>query len=164
MNRIDSLVAELKKEYASIGKKIKLSNNDRVYKHALTLIDDRRVEYFIVYFLTSQNTIIKYTIEKGIEDACYVYPKKIIRGALDVGSPAIILVHNHPSGEMAPSENDRRLTFNIIFAAQITQIEVLDHIIIGGGESYSMRKYGLIEDYKRKVKTCIEKSFNSRVP
>ena len=78
----------------------------------------------------------------------YRLPREIIQAALRFNASSLIFVHNHPSGDPGPSESDREITKELIFAVQLMQIKVLDHIIIGNNRYFSFADQGLIQEYE----------------
>jgi DNA repair protein RadC len=83
-------------------------------------------------FLNAKNRVIDHRImHEGTIDHAIVYPRRIIEQALAAGAAGLILVHNHPSGDPSPSDEDRRLTKSIQDAARPLDIRVLDHLIVG---------------------------------
>ncbi len=98
-----------------------------------------------VLHLDSKNRLIRdELISEGSVDQAAVYTREVIRRAIDLGSVALILVHNHPSGDAQPSRQDIALTRDIIEAGKRLGIAVHDHVIIGRDGSSSMRSMGLI--------------------
>jgi DNA repair protein RadC len=81
---------------------------------------------------------------KGTIDKTPIYPREIIRKALEFHASAMILVHNHPSGHVTPSASDIEMTRQIIFAAMPLDIKVHDHVIISGTKYYSFKCNGII--------------------
>ena len=77
-----------------------------------------------------------------------VHPREVIEGALKNNAVSLILVHNHPSGSPTPSQNDRAVTRELVYAGSIMQIRVLDHIIIGDNTYFSFAAQGLIGEYE----------------
>ena len=103
-------------------------------------------EQFRVVYLNAKNEIIKDEIvQEGTIDQTAVYPRKIIEQALQEKAVALILVHNHPSGNPEPSVQDRQLTAAIISAAGTMDIKVHDHIIIGRSGYRSFREEGILQ-------------------
>ena len=103
------------------------------------------VERVRVLFLNSKNMLIRdEQMSEGSVDEAAVYIREIVRRALELHATAIILVHNHPSGDPQPSQQDIRLTRDIVDAARHLKITVHDHIIIGTRGHSSMRAMGLI--------------------
>ncbi|MGB1200740.1 MAG: JAB domain-containing protein [Cognaticolwellia aestuarii] len=89
-------------------------------------------ERFIVVNLTSQHSIINYeTVAIGTVNNVSLRPAEVLRSAIMINAPAIILVHNHPSGNPKPSQSDIHFTEKIKQAAEHFNIDVLDHVIIG---------------------------------
>lgn len=83
-------------------------------------------------------------MQTGTVDHTPVYPREIVKRALELGATAIILVHNHPSGDLTPSDSDIVMTAEIIAAGAPFNITVHDHIIIARGGHTSMKSQGLI--------------------
>jgi DNA repair protein RadC len=114
--------------------------------HALR---DSRIEQFKVLFLDPKNQIIEErTLFEGTVDSSAVYPREIMKEALRWNATALIFAHNHPSGDPEPSACDREITKELVFAARIMQLKILDHIIIGNNCYFSFADRGLIEDYE----------------
>ncbi len=114
----------------------------------LTLRECKR-EKFKVIFLNAKNQILEEkTISEGTVDSSAVYPREIILASLQHHASSLIFVHNHPSGDPSPSESDKEITKELIFTAQVMQIKVLDHIIIGNNCYFSFADEGLIEEYE----------------
>jgi DNA repair protein RadC len=102
-------------------------------------------EKFCVIYLDAQNRMTDIeTIQEGIVNQAVVYPRKVLENALKKKASAVILVHNHPSGHVKPSDSDIRLTKTIQETARILDIIVHDHVIIGENRFFSFREEGLI--------------------
>lgn len=109
-----------------------------------TLAHKKR-EVFAVVFLDNQHAVIGLEILfYGTIDGASVYPREIVKAALDHNAAAVILAHNHPSGMAEPSAADHRITERIVDALKTVDIRVLDHVIIGGNTSVSFAERGLI--------------------
>jgi DNA repair protein RadC len=78
----------------------------------------------------------------GTMDTILVHPREVFRLAVIASAHAIIVMHNHPSGEPTPSEADIRITRDLIRAGQLLKVEVLDHVIVGHGKHASLRELG----------------------
>jgi DNA repair protein RadC len=103
------------------------------------------IERMRVLYLNSKNMLVRDEVaSEGSIDQTAVYVREIIRRAMDLGAAAIILVHNHPSGDSAPSRQDISMTREISDAGKKLGITVHDHIIIGKDGFSSMRSAGLI--------------------
>lgn len=102
-------------------------------------------EQFCVIYLDAQNRIIEIeTVQEGIVNQAVVYPRKVLENALKQKASAIILVHNHPSGHIKPSDADIRLTRIIQETAKVLDILVHDHIIVGENRFFSFREEGIM--------------------
>jgi len=102
-------------------------------------------EIFSVIFLDNRHKVIAYEeLFRGTIDGASVYPREVVKRALHLNAAAVILAHNHPSGETEPSQSDKQITQRLTDALNLVDIRVLDHIIIGGAESVSMAQRGLI--------------------
>ena len=109
-------------------------------------------EVFEVIYLTARNTVIGVErISTGTIDRASISPRKIIEQALRAHAAALIFVHNHPSGEPAPSREDIELTQTLSHAAAPLGIMVLDHIIVGKGKSFSIKANSLIKSEKEQA-------------
>ena len=82
-------------------------------------------------------------MSEGSIDQAAVHVREVIRRAMDLGSAAIILVHNHPSGDPSPSPDDAAMTQNVVEAGKMLNIEVLDHIVVARGGHVSLKERGL---------------------
>ena len=103
------------------------------------------VERVRVLFLNSKNMLIRNEpMSEGSVDEAAVYVREILRRALDYHATALIIVHNHPSGDPQPSSQDIKLTRDLVDAARHLRIQVHDHVIIGARGHSSMRAMGLI--------------------
>jgi DNA repair protein RadC len=102
-------------------------------------------EIFLVMFLDNQHRLIESeSLFLGTIAECSVYPREIAKRALSLNAAAVILSHNHPSGDCAPSQADIRITKEIRESLSLFKIRILDHIIIGQFESKSLAESGLI--------------------
>jgi DNA repair protein RadC len=105
----------------------------------------RPVERVRVLFLNAKNMLIRNEpMSDGSVDEAAVYIREVVARALEYQATAIILVHNHPSGDPQPSQQDIRLTRDIVEALRPLRISVHDHVIVGAGGETSMRAMGLI--------------------
>jgi len=98
-----------------------------------------------VLSLDAKNHVTKQRrIFEGSLDVSIVHPREIFKFALEESAAAIIIVHNHPSGDPAPSKDDVKITEQLVEAGKILDIPVLDHIVIGDGRYVSLREQGII--------------------
>jgi len=106
---------------------------------------DSRKEYFLVLLLDGKNRIIRRVhISEGSLNQSIVHPREVFSPAVKESAAAIILVHNHPTGDPAPSSEDIAITRRLREAGDIMGIKVLDHIIVGDGEYLSFVERGLM--------------------
>lgn len=110
-----------------------------------TAMAHEKREQFRILFLDKKNALIADEVQqRGTVDHTPVYPREVVRRALDLSATAIILVHNHPSGDPTPSDADIRMTRTIVEAARHLGIAVHDHVVIGRAGHASFRELGLI--------------------
>jgi DNA repair protein RadC len=123
-------------------------SSQEVYDYLCHALRDVKTERFKVIFLDPKNQVIEEkTLFEGTVDSSAVYPREVIRDALRYEASALIFAHNHPSGDPEPSLCDREVTRDLVFAARVVQVKVLDHIIIGNNRYFSFADQGLIDDY-----------------
>jgi DNA repair protein RadC len=104
-----------------------------------------KIEEFRVLFLNHKHILIAdEVLQRGTVDHTPVYPREILKRALELSASAIILLHNHPSGDPTPSKADIDMTRKVIEAASAVNITVHDHIIVSETGTYSFKSYGLI--------------------
>jgi len=102
-------------------------------------------EVFAVLLLDNRHQIIHFEkLFRGTIDGATVYPREVVKLALKNNAAAIIISHNHPSGVPEPSEADNRITSRIKDACALVDIRLLDHVIIGAGNSVSLAERGII--------------------
>jgi len=103
-----------------------------VFEYASHILSDKSKEHFMILHLDSKNRVIKdEIISVGILNASIVHPREVFKSAIKESANAIILVHNHPSGDPTPSCEDIKITDMIFKAGEIIGINVLDHVIVG---------------------------------
>jgi len=107
----------------------------------------RRVETFQVLLLNTRRRLIRAAeIADGTLDTLLVHPREVFEKAISAGAAAIVLVHNHPSGDPTPSEADIKVTRDLIRAGQLLKIEVLDHVIIGRATQERPKDYASLRE------------------
>ena len=100
--------------------------------------DAAKREQFVVCFLNGQHGVLTTeTLFTGSITTSAVYPREVVQRILDLGAAAVMFSHNHPSGELTPSSSDCAVTKKLQTALAAIDVDVLDHIIIGGAEHYS---------------------------
>jgi DNA repair protein RadC len=146
-----AILFKLTKELSSLylkekaREKIQISCTSELINFCRTTLGGKKDEEFWVIYLNVQNRIIEFErLQKGTVDQAFVYPRQILENALRKKASAIILVHNHPSGSVRPSDADIRITNTIREKALILEIAVHDHIIIGNDNIFSFREEGMM--------------------
>jgi DNA repair protein RadC len=123
----------------------RFTSPEQVYQHYHYSLRDRRKEYFLALLLDGKNRILKEVrISEGSLNQSIVHPREVFSPAVRESAAAIILVHNHPSGDPAPSREDREITRRLKDAGELMGVKVLDHIIIGDGSFVSFTAQGML--------------------
>lgn len=105
----------------------------------------KKVEEFRILFLNNKNELLKDEVQqRGTVNHTPVYPREVVKRALDLGASAIILVHNHPSGDLTPSKADIDITKQVIKAAEALGVSVHDHLIISDKGHFSFKSHHLM--------------------
>ena len=100
---------------------------------------------FAVLFLDAQNRLVAMEeMFRGTLTHTSVYPREVVKRALHHQAGAVVLAHNHPSGSVQPSRADETITQTLKAALALVDVRVLDHIIVGQGETFSMAERGLV--------------------
>ncbi len=149
----DAGVAALKTVHAAAQRLAKaeviyrpvLSNWDRLMEYLQAVLARERVEQFRILFLDNKNRLLADEAQaKGTVNHTPVYPREVVKRALELHATAIILVHNHPSGDPSPSQDDIEMTKEIKRATSVLGVVLHDHVIVGNGQWLSFRKHGLL--------------------
>jgi DNA repair protein RadC len=107
--------------------------------------DAAKKEKFVVCFLDSQHQILSTEVMfVGSISTSAVYPREIIERVLDLGASSVMISHNHPSGAITPSSSDRALTKKLQTALSAIDVDLLDHLIVGGLEHFSFSDHHLL--------------------
>jgi len=118
---------------------------DKLIDYCTATIAHGTVEEFHLLFLDRKNALIKHERQqRGTIDHTPVYPREVVKRALELNASALILVHNHPSGDPTPSKADIAVTRDIVTAAKPLGVTVHDHLIIGRGRHTSLRDMGML--------------------
>ena len=122
-----------------------LADWPRLMDYLGALLSREPTEQFRVLFLDARNRLIADEAQgRGTVNHTPVYPREVVKRALELHAAAIILVHNHPSGDPAPSRDDVTMTKAIARAAEALSVVLHDHVIVGNGKWFSFRQQGLI--------------------
>ena len=132
--------------WEEIEKKPLLGSWQKLIDYLTVAMAHEKREHFRVLFLNRKNQLIADEVQNtGTVDHAPVYPREIVKRALDLGATAMILVHNHPSGDPTPSDSDIVMTEEVIRAAAALDVMVHDHIIISANGYSSFKAMGLLE-------------------
>lgn len=122
-----------------------LCSPDETRRYLQMRMRDYPHEVFACLFLDNKHRVMAFEeMFRGTIDSASVYPREIVRRALELNSAAIIIAHNHPSGDPQPSAADKALTQKIKAALTLVDVRLLDHFVIGDGECVSFAERGLL--------------------
>ncbi len=131
-----------------------LHHSKALYDYLMLHLGAKGRECFAVAYLDAKNKVLEIeTLFQGTLTASSVYPREVVRAALDKQAAAIILVHNHPSGDPAPSAEDIAVTRRLLSACRLVGIPIHEHIIIGGNSYFSFADHGHMERLNREYET-----------
>lgn len=139
-----------------------LGSSKAVFDYLFHTMRDLKREIFKVLFLNRKNELIfDQDVFLGSLTGSAVYPREVMTLALENRAAAMVFVHNHPSGDPSPSPEDRRLTRDLLWAAQLLMIQVLDHVIIGHNTYYSFADDGYIQRYLKEFQQTLHAPINA---
>jgi DNA repair protein RadC len=108
---------------------------------------DPETEHFYIVLLSTRRVVMGHClISHGTLESVQVHPREVFKPAIVASAAAIVLVHNHPSGDPTPSESDIKITRDLIRAGQLLKLEVLDHVIMGVATSERPRDYASLRE------------------
>lgn len=137
--------ASIKLSQARILDRPVISSWDSLLSYCRAAMADEKTELFRILFLDKKNILIADEVQqRGTVDHTPVYPREVVKRALELGASAIILAHNHPSGDPTPSKADVEMTNQIVKAAAALNIRVHDHLVIGHKLNASFKTLGLL--------------------
>ena len=143
------------------GKRYLHSSTD-VLDYLLHALRGLKKEVLTVIYLDSSHAILgTETVAEGTINVNTVYPRELVKKALQQNAAAMIIAHNHPSGSLDPSAQDMQLTRTLSLLGSMMQIQLLDHIIIGDG-SFSFADNGLMTEISRQCRETMESLHSSR--
>lgn len=139
---------ELSKRYFSeplTARRVMASSVD-VRRYVMHHLRDKEHEVFAVLWLDVKHRLIEFDLVfEGTINATAVYPRTLIKRAMKYNAGGAILVHNHPSGDPNPSRADKQITATMEEAFSAIDVQVIDHIIVGDGQTYSFAEQGLLK-------------------
>jgi DNA repair protein RadC len=139
------LAARVREQERPLESFVRFTSATQVFEHLNYEFRDRRKEYFMALLLDGKNRIMKRVqISEGSLNQSIVHPREVFNVAVRESAAAMILLHNHPTGDPTPSAEDLEVTRRLREAGDLMGIKVLDHIIIGEGAFYSFAEQGHI--------------------
>lgn len=145
MQRVNIVSVQLVKEKTEMYDSAVIRCPEDVYNIASKRLSDKPKEYFEVICLNTKNKVAAIsTVSIGTLNSSPVHPREIFTVACLANSAAIILVHNHPSGDPTPSKEDLDVTKRLSEAGKLIGIEVFDHLIVGDGRYVSLKEKGVL--------------------
>ena len=137
--------AALRLMHAELQERPIVNSWDKLIDYCAAHVAHGQIEEFHILFLDRKNVLLKHERQqRGTVDHTPVYPREVVKRALELAASALILVHNHPSGDPTPSKADIAVTHEIKKAAAPLGVVLHDHLIIGRGQHVSFRDLGLI--------------------
>lgn len=128
-----------------VSEKPAIHNSQSLYDYLYVDLGEKQSEAFKVLFLDAKNRInTAKTLFNGTVTASAVYPREVVKEALEQNAAALIFAHNHPSGDPHPSAEDHAITRRLVFACRLMGITVHEHIIIGQQQYFSFADHGII--------------------
>lgn len=122
-----------------------LTEPKQVFSHLQTLLQYHEYEVFALLLLDSKHRVIGFKeLFRGTLDGASVYPREVIKIALEHNAAAVIMVHNHPSGDPEPSQADRTLTITLKNALNMVGTRILDHVVVGYEGCVSLAERGYL--------------------
>ena len=130
--------------YAQTGTRTVVKTPEDVIGVVGNRLRGKKKEYFLALLLDTRNQLIKVAeISVGSLDTSIVHPREVFKEAISASAAAVILAHNHPSGDAEASPDDVKLTKRLAEAGELVGIDVLDHVIVGGKKFLSLKREGL---------------------
>ena len=130
---------------SSLIRGVTLNDFELVGRYLAQQLRHRQAEVFAVIFLDARHRLLRFEeIFHGTIDSAEVHPREIVRRALTLNAAALIVGHNHPSGNPEPSPSDRNVTARLKYALAMVEVRLLDHFIIGDGPPVSLAQRGWI--------------------
>jgi DNA repair protein RadC len=127
------------------AERLRLGDPEEVAAFLVPLIGGADREHCLSVLLDTKHRILRtLTVSIGSIDHTFMTPHGIFRDALLGNAAAVILAHNHPSGDAEPSRDDERVTRRLVEAGRLVGVEVLDHVVVGGGGWVSLARRGLV--------------------
>ncbi|MCP4481528.1 MAG: RadC family protein [bacterium] len=125
-----------------------LDSSEKVFNFLKLLIGHKKEEKFVIIFLNSNNKVVGFEVlAEGTANEVFIYPRKVVERVLYYHAVAVILAHNHPTGNLEPSDFDIEFTNKIKLMLELIDVILLDHLIIHHSSFFSFTEHGLIAQY-----------------
>lgn len=135
-----------------------ISNPSALFDYLNMHMTNRDREYFCVVYLNAKNRVTDFeTLFEGTLTSSAVYPREVVKNAMEKKAASLIFAHNHPSGDAEPSRADLDITRRLVLACRLVDISVHDHLIMGSGRYFSFADSGHISMYERDFESLILK-------
>jgi len=145
MKRVDFVRIQLVREATTLYARRQVKGPEDATDLVKSFVEDMDREVFLVVCLgTKHEPTAIHTVSVGTLNSCAIHPREVFKVAILANSAAVILAHNHPSGDPTPSKEDIEVTGRLKNAGQILGIEVMDHIIIGSNGYASLKEMGVV--------------------
>ena len=132
-----------------LTKGVKITSSRDLFTHYHPTLRDLRHEVFKVVLLDAKHAIMRdATVSEGSLTLSIVHPREVFTLAVKESAAAVIFLHNHPSGDPTPSQEDRVLTARLVSAGEVLGIRVLDHLVVGDGRYVSFADQGWLNNYE----------------
>ena len=136
-----------------------IGNSKAFFDYLYHTLRDKNRECFVVCYLDARNRILDcQTLFVGTLTSSAVYPREVVRAALDHHAVAVIVAHNHPSGDPQPSADDMAITRRLVFACRVMDIRVHEHLIIGDNRYFSFADQGIMARLDREFENRPERT------
>jgi len=146
------LLSYINENLLSITPKEKITTSEEAHAAAIPLVTEWRQEHLIgLYLDTGGNILKKDMVFKGTLDFATIHPREIFAPAVSLRASAVIILHNHPCGDLNPSSGDVKATLRLIAAGRLIGIEMTDHIIFSAKTHFSMKSFGFFETVSDEV-------------
>ena len=124
-------------------KAVKIGGPEDAAKFISSVLRDHAREHFVALYLDGAHNVASYSVvSTGSANSAPVHPREVFQGAVLVGACALVVGHNHPSGELRPSDEDRAVTKRLCEAGKLLGVSLLDHIIVSNQGYYSFQEMG----------------------
>ncbi len=138
-------IALVRETETTVPPRANLSSPRGVFRFLQELLGDSDREQFVVLCLNSRNVLLGYNVVSvGSVNASIVHPREVYKAAILLNATAIVIAHNHPSGDPSPSREDREVTRALTEAGQVLDVALHDHVILGEERYFSFRDAGLL--------------------